>query len=281
MLNDKTVKLLNNLIKGLDNNLQNKHDNIAKLPKSEWIINNWLPKGYVTALFGNNGKEKLLFLQQLATSLTSGTTFLGNKSKPLHVLFLISGDKSNEIMRKQLDINDHYNLNMTNITELELVFYKKGWDLFTKFNEDNLLYQTEFLEELSTFISDSKTDLVIVDNFQDFYKGGLHKNSKVFYLIDSTLNYIAQKAKCGVLVSNTTVDCSESEFKKLYNAFNLCWHLTQPDFKDTSQNQRLLIRSTLNNTYSHDEYKALQLDNGFFTDVSSSGASENNSKEGE
>lgn len=274
MSNYKTVKSFSFLEKKSDNNLQNRHDNIAKLAKPEWIINNWLPKGYVTALFGNNAKEKLLFLQQLATNLTLGTKFLDNKLKPLNVLFLTPSYKSNKIIRQQLNINDYYNVNMTNTTEF--IYYYKSKELFTIFGKDNIIYHTEYLNHLVDFISACQPDLVIIDNFQNFYSGGLDKNSEILYLIDSTLNYIAKVGECAVLVSNTTVDCAASEFGELYNAFNLCWHLTQPDSIDTSQ--RFLIRSTLNKTHNHDEYKALQLDNGFFAKSSLSlGASENDS----
>ena len=48
-------------------------------PDREWVIKDWLPKGYVTALYGDGGVGKSLLVQQLATCVATGKPFLIKK----------------------------------------------------------------------------------------------------------------------------------------------------------------------------------------------------------
>ncbi len=197
MSNDKTIKLLNS-------DLQNKQDNITKAIEPEWITKHWLAKGNVTALFGYEEYKKALFMQQLATSLSTGKAFLGKKSEPLNVLFLAPSDQSYHLFRKQLEINSYYNLKMIDLyNKLKFVFYEKTKDLFVKFNDNPR--HTDYFYHLLCEIMTHKPDLVVIDNIQNFFSGDKYNPYQVVYFIDSTFKYIANIIGCSVLISSYSV----------------------------------------------------------------------------
>lgn len=47
------------------------------IPERQWLVENWIPWGCVTALYGDGGTGKSLLAQQLLTSVATGTPFLG------------------------------------------------------------------------------------------------------------------------------------------------------------------------------------------------------------
>ncbi|NRB10613.1 MAG: AAA family ATPase [Rickettsiaceae bacterium] len=282
MLNDKTVKSFSNLVRGLDNHLQsNPQSSLAKIITPEWIIKDLLPKGKVTALFGENVKEKLLLLHQLATSSSTGLEFLSSKMTPLTILYVTSSDQSNEIYRRQLDINSHYGLKMSNISKLKFTFYEKGKDACMVFDQYDTGHRTEYFYEIKYTASYYKADLVIVDNFRDLFSGQLYNNLQIEFFIENTFKHLAKETGAAVLISNTAVNKENYDwfsFSKLNNMVNLCWHLVQSDSGNIKKNQRLLARSKLNDGLSYWGDIILQLDNGFFTQGSSLVATKNSSK---
>jgi len=59
----------------------------ALTPERNWVIKEWLPKGYVTAIYGDGGVGKSLLSQQLMTAVATGSPwliYLYNKQKFMH-----------------------------------------------------------------------------------------------------------------------------------------------------------------------------------------------------
>lgn len=75
------------------------------VPEREWIVQDWLPTGYVTALYGDGGTGKSLLVQQLMTSCATGVPWLGLATARCKALGLFCEDDEDELHRRQDAIN--------------------------------------------------------------------------------------------------------------------------------------------------------------------------------
>lgn len=72
------------------------------VPERQWIVQDWLPVGYTTALYGDGGTGKTLLAQQLMTSCTTGCPWLGLAVQRCKVLGLFCEDDEDEGSQKAL-----------------------------------------------------------------------------------------------------------------------------------------------------------------------------------
>lgn len=75
------------------------------IPQRRWLLNGWVPDGYVSLLSGDGGTGKSLLAMQLATCAAVGVPFLGIEMAPRKVLYLACEDDRDEMHRRQADIN--------------------------------------------------------------------------------------------------------------------------------------------------------------------------------
>jgi len=71
------------------------------VPERRWIVRDWLPFGYTTALYGDGGTGKTLLAQQLMTSCATGVPWLGMTTMRCPVLGLFCEDDEDELHRRQ------------------------------------------------------------------------------------------------------------------------------------------------------------------------------------
>lgn len=74
-------------------------------PNRDWVIEGWLPTGYVTAIYGDGGVGKSLLAQQLMTAVATGSSWLNIPIKQSKVYALLCEDDEPELWRRQYAIN--------------------------------------------------------------------------------------------------------------------------------------------------------------------------------
>jgi RecA-family ATPase len=79
------------------------------IPPRRWVVRDWIPWGYVTALYGDGATGKTLLAQMLSTAAATGNRWLGLETAgPLKVMALLCEDDRDELHRRQADINRLY-----------------------------------------------------------------------------------------------------------------------------------------------------------------------------
>ncbi len=73
-------------------------------PVRQFIIDQWLPRGHVTSLYGKGGSGKSLIAQQMASCVASGEPFFGCLVDSGPVVAIFTEDVKDEFHRRQKDI---------------------------------------------------------------------------------------------------------------------------------------------------------------------------------
>jgi RecA-family ATPase len=75
------------------------------VPERKWIVEEWLPSGTVTALYGDGGTGKTLLAQQLQTATATGRPWCGIEPTRVRSIGLYCEDDEDELHRRQWSIN--------------------------------------------------------------------------------------------------------------------------------------------------------------------------------
>ncbi|NRB10614.1 MAG: AAA family ATPase [Rickettsiaceae bacterium] len=238
-------------------------------PNREWVIKNWLPKGCVTALYGDGGTGKSLLAQQLATCVSTGKYFLGNELKPMRVVVLMCEDNFNELWRRQYKINQHYNIKYEQLENIRFISREGKNNLLMSFDNNNVGYTTKFFNKLHKEIIKFKPDLVILDTAADFFSGNENNRVQVRHFIQTTLGCIARDINGAVLIcahpsesgmQKGTGSCGSTAWN---NTVRSRWYLTRPDSKQYSKDYLILSRVKSNYAPSG-EIQYLKLNDSVF-----------------
>lgn len=87
-------------------------------PPREWLVEDWLPVGAVTTLFGDGGVGKSLVAMQMAAAVASGKDLWGHKTSPAPVIAFYCEDDDDELARRQQSINASMGLGEADLASL-------------------------------------------------------------------------------------------------------------------------------------------------------------------
>lgn len=140
-------------------------------PPRFWHLPEWL--GDDPCLFsGRGGAGKTLIAQAVATSLSIGLEyFTAAPTKPVNVLMWACEDSADELLRRQLDICQHFGVRLADLAGRLHIEARRGLD--------NTLFATAFgapvftglRDELAEQIRDYRASVVILDNIGQVFGG--------------------------------------------------------------------------------------------------------------
>ena len=89
------------------------------IPRREWIVPAFIPKGDVTLLSGNGGIGKSLAVMMLLTAAATGKTWFGQTVMPCKAFGLFCEDSGAELARRQDAINRHFGIEFGDLESLQ------------------------------------------------------------------------------------------------------------------------------------------------------------------
>jgi RecA-family ATPase len=141
------------------------------IPPRRWLLQDWIPLGAVTALYGDGGTGKSLLAQQLMTSCAASQPFLGHEVMRCKVLGVFCEDDRDELHRRQDAINAAMNIDFA---DLEDVYWlpRVGFDnLLMTFNADGRGVPSPFFAQIVKLAKERGAQLVVVDTAADVFAG--------------------------------------------------------------------------------------------------------------
>lgn len=180
-------------------------------PKRDWVVQDWLPRGVVTALYGQGGVGKSLLAQQLATAIAAGKQWLGSGVAQGTVMGLFCEDDANELWRRQLALCRHYEITLERVMSF--------LELDARMGKENVLAQeyqraiafTAFMEHIETMAVERMPLVLIVDNIAQVFAGNENDRSMATQFVNR-LARIAIRAHCAVLLLGHPSKISGSEY---------------------------------------------------------------------
>ena len=181
-------------------------------PPRQWVVQEWLPRGAVTSLFGRGGHGKSLLAQQLGTAVANGAPWLGLRTVAGPVLGLFCEDEDDELQRRQHAIFTNTFIDPVEGSKNLFLDARPGkFNTLVSFGMDRLAAPTLLMYELRAQCEKLRPALVILDNIAQLFAGQENARTEVTQFCNE-LTGIARSFSCAVLMLGHTAKAEGSEF---------------------------------------------------------------------
>jgi RecA-family ATPase len=171
----------------------------AIVPRREWIVEDWLPVGCVTANYGDGGTGKTLLAQQLQTSTALGGIWCGRDVLKCRSLALYCEDDEDELHRRQAQICAGYGVGLSDLEPMRWVS-GVGQDCALMAFDNDVGYTTPMYEAVKRASIDHGARLLILDTAADLFAGNENDRHQVRRFIGQ-LNRLAIDINGAVLLN--------------------------------------------------------------------------------
>lgn len=171
------------------------------VPQREWIVQDWLPSGAVTANYADGGIGKTQLAQQLQTSGATGKPWLGLRVEPCRSFGLYCEDDEGELHRRQDAINRQYGICFGDLADMRWASGTGEDNVLIRFERDGEAFMTPRFNELIKQAQDFKARLLIIDTAADTFGGNENDRGQVRQYISNALAKAARDIKGAVLVN--------------------------------------------------------------------------------
>ncbi len=154
------------------------------VPEREWVVDGWILSDCVTAFYGDGGVGKSLLAMQLLTCVALGKNFLGIKTKQMPVFGFFCEDTEDELHRRQVRINDHYNVDFQ---QLKNMYWQSrvGFDnVLMNFIREGVGSPSKAYEYLRQEVLRVGAKLVVIDTAADTFGGNENIRTQVRQFIN-------------------------------------------------------------------------------------------------
>ena len=179
-------------------------------PDREWVVQDWLPVGSVTSLYGAAGYGKTLLAQQLQTSVATGMPFLGLETTQYRVLALFCEDDGDELHRRQACINRQGGIDMRDLGGMRYQG-RFGKNNVMGIIDNGVLTTTEVFNFVLKAAKRFGAQLVIIDNIAQVFACNENVRTDVTQVVNA-LGRIAQEISGAVLLLCHPSNAADSQF---------------------------------------------------------------------
>lgn len=173
----------------------------APAPLREWIVDGWIPRGYVTGIYGDGAVGKSLIVQQLITSVSCVKPWLGMDVRGGRAFGFMCEDDAKELHRRQEGINRAYGLAMPNLEFMRLAA-RFGFDnILMTFDDRNRGSPTELFAEVAKFLTAFPPTLVVLDTLADIFGGNEIVRAHARQFIQGIGGQLARQFNCAVVIA--------------------------------------------------------------------------------
>jgi DNA primase len=244
-------------------------DLIGTPPPREWIIPDWLPKGCVTAIYGDGGVGKSLLAQQLMAAVATGKSWLRYKNEPMKVYGLLCEDDRDEIHRRQNSINQQLGIKEEDFGNMLYVSRVGKDNLLMTFDKEERGKLTSFFNQLLADIQEFKPQLVVLDTLADLFGGNENIRIQVRQFVQNCCGEIARSVNAAVLLCAHPSDSGLQRktgtggSTAWSNTVRSRWYLEKPEEDGVSPDIRILSQKKSNYSAAKEKI-TLKWEDGIF-----------------
>lgn len=212
------------------------------VPEREWLVDQWIPRRYTTALYGDGGLGKTLMAQQLLTSVSLGIPWLGLPVRKMRTFGLLCEDYEDDLHINQANINATYGIDYGALDDMRL-WSSVGFDnlLMTFTGQESAAgHFTPFFAELLETVQAFGAQLVVIDTAADVYGGNEINRAQVRQFVGRALGQIGRAINGAVLLcahpslSGMSSGSGTSGSTAWNNTVRSRLYLSEPDKADPS-----------------------------------------------
>jgi RecA-family ATPase len=173
------------------------------IPQRRWVVDQWMPWGQTTSLYGDGGLGKSLLAQQLMTSVSLGLPWLGLDTTACRVLGVFCEDDEDELHRRQADINASLGIGFdaaANFRWISRVGFDNLLMTFDGKRGEGVGQLTEFWRQIVRAAGGFGAQLVIIDTAADTFGGNENIRPQVRQFIQMACTKLARELDGAVLL---------------------------------------------------------------------------------
>lgn len=142
-------------------------------PQRDFIIPGWIIKGACGLLSGQEGVGKSLIAQQMATCAAIGQVFLGLDIVQCPVIYITCEDPSDELWRRQADINKALGVDMADLEGRLVLVSLKGQlgNELALFDQQGRISVTDRYRQIEALALGFNAKLLFLDNAAHLFTG--------------------------------------------------------------------------------------------------------------
>ncbi|MDQ2764618.1 MAG: AAA family ATPase [Pseudomonadota bacterium] len=226
----------------------------TSVPARQWITEDWLPIGCVTANYGDGGVGKTLLAHQLMTATALGVPWCGREVMQCRSLALFCEDDEAELHRRQAAICAAYGASMADLEPLRWISGVGEDCAIMTFAQDGGACTTPLYDAIKQAALDHGARLVVLDTAADLFAGNENDRHQVRRFIGQ-LNRLAIDLNGAVLLNahpsrsglaSGNLDGGSTAWS---NSVRSRWSLARPvadDHAEPDNNARILTRRKAN-----------------------------------
>jgi RecA-family ATPase len=169
------------------------------VPRREWIVEDWIPAGVVTLLYGDGGTGKTLLAQQLMTSCAAKKPWCGRMVTECRSFGLFCEDDERELHRRQENICLSLGVEFTGLDAMRWVSGVGADNTLAQFTFDGLMTETKLWARFEEAVREFGARLVVIDTAADTFDGNENNRGQVRRFLNK-LGGLAYETNGAVLV---------------------------------------------------------------------------------
>lgn len=246
----------------------------APAPLREWVVDGWIPRGYVTGLYGDGAMGKSLVAQHLMTCVSLSLPWFGLKTAGGRSFGMMCEDDEDELHRRQEGVNRSLRVGMENLENLRYISRVGADNILMTFDERNRGYPTDLLGQVCRFLEKYHPTLVVLDTLADIFGGDEIKRVHARQFIQGVGGNIARQFNCAVVIpahpsrAGLATGKGDGGSTAWNNTFRSRLYLTQPE-GEGKENYRTLSRMKANYSSKEGELSLVWQDGCFVPNVQS------------
>lgn len=234
-------------------------------PPRQWVVDEWIPAGTVTSIYGDGGVGKTLLAQQLLYAAAVGGKWLGFEVPQCRALGLFCEDDKDELHRRHDVIGASLGATIGNHFSDAWLWPRVGFDnLLVTFDRDSRPTMSPLFERTMATVLEHRLGLLILDTAADLFGGNEVIRGQVNYFIKSVCgSYVRRAREAGFVLTviilahpsqaGRNSGSGESGSTGWSNAVRSRLYLTRPE--EGLPEQRVLTRKKSNYSAAGDDVK--------------------------
>jgi hypothetical protein len=170
------------------------------IPAREWIMEDWIPRGQTTGLYGVSGVYKSTFLIQLMIAAAAGLNFCGLPIAQVPVYGLFCEDTIEEVVRRAIRITQFYGLDFIRFPNFHFGSLVGVMDSeLLRFDHEGHKFGPAY-QLLQDQLATIRPGLVVLDTLPDFF-GGNEIDRRQTSIFIRMLDRISMLHDCAIVCS--------------------------------------------------------------------------------
>lgn len=169
------------------------------VPDRDWLINDWVPNGQVTMIYGDGGVGKSLIAIHMAACSAAAVPWFGRSVKHGNAIFMTAEDSRDEIHIRLDAISREHRIPLERMARLFPSSFADTDAVLASLNGENQLNATKLYDELVEVCEAGRPSVVVLDTLADIYGANENVRQQVRAFV-AMLRKIAIRFKCAVVV---------------------------------------------------------------------------------